>query len=121
MQQALKDIDNIIFLLNKQLKRQIGNDVYHIKKEPNPEFRFYRDLIHMNATRDPDDLFFASLEGGAAHRAGSLFAPPWSNMATARRPRACSTTASTSTTTCWSPTSPIPMPNRSAWTSKAAR
>jgi uncharacterized protein YPO0396 len=63
MQKALKDIDNIIYLLNKQLKRQIGNDVYHIKKEPNPEFRFFRDLIHMNATRDPDDLFFASLEG----------------------------------------------------------
>jgi uncharacterized protein YPO0396 len=63
MQKALKDIDNIIFLLNKQLKRQIGNDVYHIKKEPNPEFRFYRDLIHLNSTRDPDDLFFSSLEG----------------------------------------------------------
>ncbi|WP_395717502.1 SbcC/MukB-like Walker B domain-containing protein [Prosthecobacter sp.] len=63
MQKALKDIDNIIFLLNKQLKRQIGNDVYHIKKEPNPEFRFYRDLIHLNSNREPDDLFFASLEG----------------------------------------------------------
>lgn len=63
MQKALKDIDNIIFLLNKQLKRQIGNDVYHIKKEPNPEFRFYRDLIHLNSTREPDDLFFSSLEG----------------------------------------------------------
>ena len=63
MQKALKDIDNIIFLLNKQLKRRIGNDVYHIKKEPNPEFRFYRDLIHLNSTRDPDDLFFSGLEG----------------------------------------------------------
>lgn len=63
MQKALKDIDNIIFLLNKQLKRQIGNDVYHIKKEPNPEFRFYRDLIHLNSNREPDDLFFSSLEG----------------------------------------------------------
>ena len=63
MQKALKDIDNIIFLLNKQLKRQIGNDVYHIKKEPNPEFRFYRHLIDLNSTRDPDDLFFSSLEG----------------------------------------------------------
>ncbi|MFC5456240.1 SbcC/MukB-like Walker B domain-containing protein [Prosthecobacter fluviatilis] len=63
MQKALKEIDNIIFLLNKQLKRQIGNDVYHIKKEPNPEFRFYRHLIDLNSTRDPDDLFFSSLEG----------------------------------------------------------
>lgn len=63
MQKALKEIDNIIFLLNKQLKRQIGNDVYHIKKEPNPEFRFYRHLIDLNSTRDPEDLFFSSLEG----------------------------------------------------------
>jgi len=63
MQKALKDIDNIIFLLNKQLKRRIGNDEYHIKKEPNPEFRFYRELINLNSVRDPDDLFFASLEG----------------------------------------------------------
>ena len=63
MQKALKDIDNIVFLLNKQLKRPIGNDIYRIHKEPNPEFRFYRELINLNSTRDPDDLFFASLEG----------------------------------------------------------
>jgi uncharacterized protein YPO0396 len=63
MQKALKDIDNIVFLLNKQLKRPIGNDIYRIHKEPNPEFRFYRELINLNSARDPDDLFFSSLEG----------------------------------------------------------
>jgi len=62
MHRALKDIDTIILLLNKQLKRPIGNDSYRIEKKPNPEYRFYRDLIHLNATKDQDDLFFDSLQ-----------------------------------------------------------
>ncbi|MDP1586287.1 MAG: SbcC/MukB-like Walker B domain-containing protein, partial [Prosthecobacter sp.] len=63
MQQALKRVEDIIFLLNKQLKRPIGNDFYKIDKRPNPEFRFYRQLIDLNALQQPDELFFNSIEG----------------------------------------------------------
>ena len=63
MQQALKRVEDIIFLLNKQLKRPIGNDLYKIDKRANPDFRFYRQLIDLNALQQPDDLFFNSIEG----------------------------------------------------------
>jgi hypothetical protein len=63
MQQALKKVEDIIFLLNKQLKRPIGHDLYKIEKRPNPEFRFYRQLMDMNSLQQPDELFFSSIEG----------------------------------------------------------
>jgi uncharacterized protein YPO0396 len=63
MQQALNRVEEIILLLNRQLKRPIGNDLYRIEKRPNPEFRFYRQLIDLNSLQQPDDLFFQNLEG----------------------------------------------------------
>jgi len=63
MQQALKRVEDIIFLLNKQLKRPIGHDLYKIERRPNPDFRFYRQLIDMNSLQQPDELFFNSIEG----------------------------------------------------------
>lgn len=63
MQAALKRVEDIIFLLNQQLKRPIGRDRYKIERRPNPEFKMYRDLIDLNAVRDQDDLFFASVSG----------------------------------------------------------
>lgn len=61
MQQALKQVENIISLLNHQLKRPIGHDRYRIERKPNPDFRIYRELIDLNATCHDDSLFFASL------------------------------------------------------------
>lgn len=61
MQQALKQVENIISLLNHQLKRPIGHDRYRIDRKPNPDFRIYRELIDLNATCHDDGLFFASL------------------------------------------------------------
>ena len=63
MQQALKRVEDIIFLLNKQLKRPIGHDLYKIERRPNPEFRFFRQLIDLNSLQQPDELFFNSIEG----------------------------------------------------------
>ncbi|MCF7731905.1 MAG: hypothetical protein K9N23_09460 [Akkermansiaceae bacterium] len=63
MQQALKQVENIISLLNHQLKRPIGHDRYRIDRKPNPDFRVYRELIDLNATCHDDGLFFASLNG----------------------------------------------------------
>ncbi len=63
MQQALKNVENIISLLNQQLKRPIGNDRYRIDKKNNPDFRLYRELIDLNALHHEDSLFFDSMSG----------------------------------------------------------
>ncbi len=63
MQQAIKNVENIISLLNQQLKRPIGHDRYKIAKTPNPDFRIYRELIDLNALHHEDELFFASMGG----------------------------------------------------------
>lgn len=63
MQQALKRVEDIIFLLNKQLHRPIGQDRYRIERRANPDFQFYRRLIDMNALHHEDDLFYASIDG----------------------------------------------------------
>ncbi len=63
MQQALKDVENIISLLNQQLKRPIGNDRYKIDKKNNPDFKIYRELIDLNAIHHEDSLFFDSMNG----------------------------------------------------------
>jgi uncharacterized protein YPO0396 len=63
MQQAIKNVENIISLLNHQLKRPIGHDRYKIAKNPNPDFRIYRELIDLNALHHEDELFFASMGG----------------------------------------------------------
>jgi uncharacterized protein YPO0396 len=56
-------VENIISLLNHQLKRPIGHDRYKIERRPNPDFKIYRDLIDMNAMHHEDELFFASMGG----------------------------------------------------------
>jgi hypothetical protein len=61
MQQAIKNVENIISLLNHQLKRPIGQDRYKIDRKPNPEFKFYRELIDLNALHHEDELFFAHI------------------------------------------------------------
>tara|TARA_B110000037_G_scaffold103434_1_gene120472 strand:+ start:4737 stop:8123 length:3387 start_codon:yes stop_codon:yes gene_type:complete len=72
MQQAIKNVENIISLLNHQLKRPIGHDRYKIGKTPNPDFRIYRELIDLNALHHEDELFFASM-GGELKDALQLF------------------------------------------------
>lgn len=72
MQQAIKNVENIISLLNHQLKRPIGHDRYRIDKKPNPDFRIYRELIDLNALHHEDELFFASM-GGELKDALQLF------------------------------------------------
>jgi uncharacterized protein YPO0396 len=63
MQQALKNVENIISLLNHQLKRPIGHDRYRIERRPNPDYRIYRELIDLNAVHHEDELFFSSMGG----------------------------------------------------------
>ena len=62
MQQALKNVENIIAMLNSQLKRPIGHDRYRIERRPNPEYKMYRDLIDRNSMYHEDELFFAQMD-----------------------------------------------------------
>ncbi|HAV13315.1 MAG TPA: hypothetical protein DCX06_07490 [Opitutae bacterium] len=62
MQQAIKKVENIISLLNQQLKRPIGHDRYKIERRHNPDFKFYRELIDLNSLHHEDELFFASID-----------------------------------------------------------
>jgi uncharacterized protein YPO0396 len=61
MQQAIKHVENIISLLNHQLKQPIGQDRYRIHRSLNPEFRIYRELIDLNALHHEDELFYTSM------------------------------------------------------------
>ncbi len=61
MQQALNNVENIISLLNVQLKQPIGHDRYKIVKKANPDFKIYQDLITRNALHHEDELFYASM------------------------------------------------------------
>lgn len=61
MQQALNNVENIISLLNVQLKQPIGHDRYKIVKKANPDFKIYQELITRNALHHEDELFYASM------------------------------------------------------------
>lgn len=62
MQQALKNVESIIRLLNQQLRKPIGNDRYKIDKTQNPDFKIYRQLIDLNSLHHEDELFFSSMD-----------------------------------------------------------
>ncbi|MFD2255441.1 SbcC/MukB-like Walker B domain-containing protein [Luteolibacter algae] len=63
MQQAIKNVENIISLLNQQLKRPIGHDRYKIDRRPNPDFNIYRSLIDLNSLHHEDELFYSHMDG----------------------------------------------------------
>ncbi|BDS07756.1 ATPase [Oceaniferula spumae] len=61
MQQALKNVENIIRQLNHLLRRPIAHDRYKIEKIQNPDFKIYRELIDLNSLHHEDELFFSSM------------------------------------------------------------
>lgn len=63
LDRALRDVRDLIYLLNSQMKSPIGNDRYEIQAKPSPDFKTYRDLISLNCQCQQDDLFFASVDG----------------------------------------------------------
>jgi len=63
LDQALRQLRNIIVLLNNHLKQPIGNDLYAIEAKPNPEFKALRDLVSLNAQFQEDSLFFQNVQG----------------------------------------------------------
>ncbi len=71
---ALRRADDLIALMNSQLRRRIGNSEYQISKVENPdgEYEQYRQLLTACATAGEDDLF-ALLEGAVRESIETLF------------------------------------------------
>jgi hypothetical protein len=58
---ALYEVRNLLDVLNQELrKRPIGNDRYHIRRQQNPDFKIWHELIEANALAKTDELWFAS-------------------------------------------------------------
>lgn len=60
---ALKNLRDIISLLNTHLKQPIGNDRYTISHRANPAFRGLQKLVELNALHQEDELFYEAVEG----------------------------------------------------------
>ena len=56
---ALFEVENLIAVLNQELRTPIGNNRYQIHRVPNPdrEMQTYRDLVSASVARKEDDLF----------------------------------------------------------------
>jgi hypothetical protein len=61
--QALRQLRNVVVVLNDSLRTPIGNDLYEIEAKPNPEFKHLRDLVSLNAQHQRDELFYAAVDG----------------------------------------------------------
>jgi len=62
---ALHEVENLLALLNQELRSPIGNNRYQIVRKPNPEaeYEVYRNLVDASTAAQEDELFFASLDG----------------------------------------------------------
>jgi len=62
---ALHEVENLLALLNQELRSPIGNSRYQIVRKPNPEaeYEVYRNLVDASTAAQEDELFFASLDG----------------------------------------------------------
>jgi len=62
---ALHEVENLLALLNQELRSPIGNSRYQIVRKPNPEaeYEVYRNLVDTSTAAQEDELFFDSLDG----------------------------------------------------------
>ena len=72
---ALFDVENLMAVLNQELRAPIGHSQYQITRRPNPdrEFRLYRDLVDSAAVAQGDDLFFNSLDADVRNTVLGIF------------------------------------------------
>lgn len=61
---ALFEVENLLSLLNQELRHKIDTSRYQITRRANPdaEYEIYRSLVEASAVAREDDLFFASLD-----------------------------------------------------------
>lgn len=72
---ALFQVENLISVLNQELRTPIGNNRYQIHRRPNPdrEMQTYRDLVDASFAQGEDDLFFASMDADLRRAIEDLF------------------------------------------------
>ena len=72
---ALFDVENLMAVLNQELRSPIGNSQYQITRRPNPdqEYKIYRDLVDASAAAREDDLFFESMDSGLRKTIEDIF------------------------------------------------
>ncbi|HEX2751370.1 MAG TPA: ATP-binding protein, partial [Verrucomicrobiales bacterium] len=64
MRAALKEVENLIILLNNFLKRPIGSSRYRIISWANKDFALQHRMLEASALAKEDELFFASADAG---------------------------------------------------------
>lgn len=72
---ALFEVENLLALLNKELRVPIGNNRYQISRRPNPdrEYETYRNLVETSALAREDELFFESLNADVRQTVEDIF------------------------------------------------
>ncbi|MFA7344627.1 MAG: SbcC/MukB-like Walker B domain-containing protein [Terrimicrobiaceae bacterium] len=72
---ALFEVENLIAVLNQELRTPIGNNRYQIHRRPNPdrEMQTYRDLVDASVASGEDDLFFASMDADVRAAVEGIF------------------------------------------------
>jgi uncharacterized protein YPO0396 len=72
---ALFEVENLLALLNQQLRVPIGNNRYQLSRRPNPdrEYETYRNLVETSALAREDELFFESLNADVRQTVENIF------------------------------------------------
>jgi uncharacterized protein YPO0396 len=72
---ALFDVENLLAVLNQELRQPVGNNRYQLVRRPNPdrEYQVYRDLVDASAAAREDDLFFASMDADVRETIEDIF------------------------------------------------
>lgn len=72
---ALFDVENLLAVLNQELRAPIGHNRYQITRRANPdrEYEMYRNLVDASAAAREDELFFASMDADVRQTIEDIF------------------------------------------------
>ncbi len=73
LRSALIQVDITLKLLNKELKKPIGNHLYQIRKKRNPDYATYQLLVDNSSLTEEDGLFFDTIDAESRIEVERLF------------------------------------------------
>ena len=73
LRSALIQVDITLKLLNKELKKPIGNHMYQIRKKHNPDYAVYQQLVDNSSLTEEDGLFFDMIDAESRIEVERLF------------------------------------------------
>ncbi len=73
LRSALMQVDATLDLLNRELRRPIGNNSYQIRRKANPDYKLYRQLIDNSELSEEEGLFFEMADETAREEVEKLF------------------------------------------------